>query len=70
MFDGDTPDLDMYDPSPETLGDLMNALVAEWKQIPAAMFQHLLESLPRRVEAVNVGRAGVHILLAMQCSSS
>ena len=26
--------------------------VAEWKQIPAAMFQHLVESLPRRVETV------------------
>ena len=32
--------------------DLTNALVAEWKQVPAAMFQHLVESLPRRVEAV------------------
>jgi hypothetical protein len=26
--------------------------VAEWKQVPAAMFQHLVEILPRRVEAV------------------
>jgi hypothetical protein len=26
--------------------------VVEWKQVPAAMFQHLVESLPRRVEAV------------------
>ena len=32
--------------------DLTNALVAEWKQIPTAMFHHLVESLPRRVEAV------------------
>ena len=32
--------------------DLTNALVAEWKQVPAAMFQHLVESLPRRVEAI------------------
>ena len=32
--------------------DLTNALVAEWKQVPAAMFQHLVESLLRRVEAV------------------
>ena len=32
--------------------DLTNALVAEWKQVPAAMFQHLGESLPRRGEAV------------------
>jgi hypothetical protein len=28
------------------------ALVAEWKQVPAAIFQHLMESIPRRVEAV------------------
>ena len=32
--------------------DLANAFVAEWKQVPAVMFQHLVESLPRRVEAV------------------
>ena len=31
---------------------MTNALVVEWKQVPAAMFQHLVESLPRRVEAV------------------
>ena len=29
-----------------------NALVAEWKQVSAAMVQYLVESLPRRVEAV------------------
>ena len=27
--------------------DLTNALVAKWKQVPAAMFQNLVESLPR-----------------------
>ena len=27
-------------------------LVTEWKQVPTAMFQHLVESHPRRVEAV------------------
>ena len=32
--------------------DLSNALVAEWKQGPAAMFQHPVVSLPWRVEAV------------------
>jgi hypothetical protein len=32
--------------------DLTNALVAEWKQVPTAMFQHLVESHPRTVEAV------------------
>ena len=37
---------------PTSVPDLTNALEAEWKQIPAAMFQHLVESFPRRVEAV------------------
>ena len=37
---------------PTSLPDLTDALVAEWKQIPTAMFQHLVESLPRRAEAV------------------
>jgi hypothetical protein len=32
--------------------DFTKAFVAEWKQVPAAMFKHLVESLPRRVEAV------------------
>jgi hypothetical protein len=26
--------------------------MAEWKQVPAAMFQHLVENLSRRVETV------------------
>jgi hypothetical protein len=28
------------------------ALVAEWKQVPAAMLKHLVESLPIRVDTV------------------
>ena len=36
---------------PTSVLDLTKALVAEWKQIPAAMFQHLMENLPRRMEA-------------------
>ena len=36
--------------------DRTHALVTEWKQILAAMFQHLVESLPRRVEAVIVAK--------------
>jgi hypothetical protein len=38
--------------------NLTNALVAEWKQVPAAMFQHLVESLPRRVEAIIAANGG------------
>ena len=37
---------------PISVPDLTNYLVAEWKEVPAVMFQHLEESLPRRVEAV------------------
>ena len=33
-------------------------LVAEWKQDPAAMFQHLLESIPRRVDTVIAVKGG------------
>ena len=35
-----------------------NALASEWKQVSAAMFQHLVESLPRRVEAVIAAKGG------------
>ena len=50
-------------------------LMAEWKQVPAAMFQHLVESLPRRVEAVIAaqGRDQLHINaheFGKRCSSS
>ena len=38
--------------APTSVPDLTNALVVEWKQVPAAMFQHLVDSLLRRVEAV------------------
>ena len=38
--------------------DLTNALVAEWKQVPTAMFQHLVESQLRRVEAVIAAKGG------------
>ncbi|XP_070962114.1 ataxin-2 homolog [Oncorhynchus clarkii lewisi] len=43
---------------PASVPDLTNALVAEWKQVPTAMFQHLVESLPRRVEAVIAAKGG------------
>ena len=33
---------------PKSTPDLTNILVAKWKQGPAEMFQHLVESLPRR----------------------
>uniref|UniRef100_A0A0E9UUC1 Uncharacterized protein n=1 Tax=Anguilla anguilla TaxID=7936 RepID=A0A0E9UUC1_ANGAN len=35
---------------PVSVPKLTNALVAEWKRIPTAMFQNLLKSFPRRVE--------------------
>jgi hypothetical protein len=36
--------------------------VAEWKQVPSAMFQHLVESLPRRVVAVIAARRGTNFI--------
>jgi hypothetical protein len=38
-------------------------LVAEWKQVPAAMFQHPVESLLRRVEAVIAAMGGTNSIL-------
>ena len=43
---------------PTSVTNLTNALVAEWKQVSAAMFQHLVENLPRRVEAVIAATGG------------
>ena len=31
---------------PTSVSDLTNALVAEWQQVPAAMFQHLVKAFP------------------------
>ena len=42
--------------SPTSVPDLTNALVAEWKQVPTAMFQHLVEGLTKRVEAVTAAK--------------
>jgi hypothetical protein len=54
--------------------DLTNDLVAEWRQIPAAMFQHLVESLPRKVAAVVAEKWDqLHIKahdFGMRCSTS
>ena len=43
---------------PTSVPDLTNALVTEWKQGPVAMFQHLVESFPRRVLAVIAAKGG------------
>ena len=46
------------EPGPISESNLTNALVAEWKPVPRAKFQYLMESLPRRVEAVLVAKWG------------
>ena len=49
------------------------ALVAEWKEVPAAMFQHPVESLPRRVDAVIAAKGRLHIKahdFGMRCMTS
>ena len=38
-------------PPPRTLPDLRNALRVEWELLPAEFFNHLVESMPRRIEA-------------------
>ena len=43
---------------PTSVPNLTNALVAKWKQVPAAMFHHLVESLPRRVKAIIAAKGG------------
>ena len=55
--------------------DLTDELVGEWKQVPASMFQHLVESLPpRRVKAVIAAKGDqLHINahdIGMRCSTS
>jgi hypothetical protein len=60
---------------PTLVPDLTNALVAEWKQVPATMFQHQVKSLRRRVEAVIAakGRDQLHINahgFGMRCLTS
>uniref|UniRef100_A0A673Y3L1 Uncharacterized protein n=1 Tax=Salmo trutta TaxID=8032 RepID=A0A673Y3L1_SALTR len=46
---------------------LSNALVAEWKQVPPAMFQHLVENLPRRMEAHNFLVVQLFCSLSLVC---
>ena len=48
---------------PTSVPNLTSALVAEWKQIPTAMFQHLMESLPRIVAAVIAAKGGTNSIL-------
>ena len=43
---------------PISVPDLTNAFVSEWKQGSAAIFQHLVERLSRRVEALNAAKGG------------
>jgi hypothetical protein len=43
--------------------DLTTALLAKWKQVPAAIFQHLVESLSRREEAVIAAKRGTNSIL-------
>jgi hypothetical protein len=38
-------------------------LVAEWKEVHIENFQHRVESLPRRVEAVMTSKGGTNSIL-------
>lgn len=44
--------------SPTSVSDLTNALLDEWGKIPTDTLQNLVESLPRRVEAVIAAKGG------------
>ena len=44
--------------SPTSLPDLTNALLEEWPKIPINTLLNLVESLPRRVEAVIAAKGG------------
>ena len=50
---------------PTSVPDLTNGLGSntEWKQVPAAMLPHLVESLPIRVEAVVAAKGGTNSIL-------
>jgi hypothetical protein len=48
---------------PTSVPDVINGLVAKWKQVPSAMFIHLVESLPRGVEAVMAANAETDSIL-------
>lgn len=40
------------------MSDLTNALLDEWEKIPTNTLQKLVESLPKRVEAVLAAKGG------------
>jgi hypothetical protein len=48
---------------PNISADLTNALVVKWKQVLALMFQHLVKSLFRRVEAVTAAKGQTNSIL-------
>ena len=43
---------------PTSVSDLTNALLEEWSKIPINTLLNLVESLPRRVEAVIAAKGG------------
>lgn len=47
---------------PTSVLDLTDALQCEWEQIPAAMFQHLVESLTRREQSGKMYAHGSEIM--------
>uniref|UniRef100_A0AAZ3PX08 Tc1-like transposase DDE domain-containing protein n=1 Tax=Oncorhynchus tshawytscha TaxID=74940 RepID=A0AAZ3PX08_ONCTS len=51
--------------APTSVPDLTNALVAEWKQVPAAMFQHLVESLSQKSGGCYSSKEGTDSILIL-----
>ena len=46
------------DNPPRTIGDLANALIREWQNIPLQNIRHLIQSMQRRCRAVINARGG------------
>jgi hypothetical protein len=66
LWDELEPRLQARPNRPTSVPVLTNALVAEWKQIPTAMFKQLVERSPRRVEGVVAAKGGTNSIL-MRC---
>ena len=47
-----------YDTSPHGVHELWNRLVEEWNEIPLEVCQNLIESMPRRIQAVIRAKGG------------
>ena len=50
--------LQQYDTPPKGVHDLWDKLAKDWNEIPPEMYQTLIESMPRRIQAVLKAKGG------------